>query len=85
MGIPYVFEIIFYYRVPFCDTYEKQRSVTLGVGSSVADVQRICSTLQVEPRDLWLVDSGATCSLVREFVSYREEPWGKSEIVQREL
>ena len=21
------------------------------------------------------------CSLVREFVSYREEPWGKSEIV----
>ena len=36
------------------------RSVTQGVGSSVADVQRICSTLQVEPRDLWLVDSGAT-------------------------
>ena len=25
------------------------------------------------------------CSLVCEFVSYRAEPWGKSEIVQREL
>ena len=40
------------------------RSVTQGVGSSVADVQRICSTLQVEPRDLWLVDSGATCHVL---------------------
>ena len=40
------------------------RSVTRGVGSSVADVQRICSTLQVEPRDLWLVDSGATCHVL---------------------
>ena len=37
------------------------RSVTQDVGSSVADVQRICSTLQLEPRDLWLVDPGATC------------------------
>ena len=44
------------------------RSVTQGVGSSVADVQRICSTLQVEPRDLWLVDSGAPRMRVR-FVS----------------
>ena len=35
------------------------RFVTQGVGSSVAD-QRICSTLQVEPRDLMLLDSGAT-------------------------
>ena len=40
------------------------RSVTQGVGSSVADVQRICSTLQVGPRDLWLVDSGATCHVL---------------------
>ena len=40
------------------------RSVTQGVGSSVADVQRICSTLQAEPRDLWLVDSGATCHVL---------------------
>ena len=40
------------------------RSVTQGVGSSVADVQRICSTRQVEPRDLWLVDSGATCHVL---------------------
>ena len=40
------------------------RSVTQGVGSSVADVQRTCSTLQVEPRDLWLVDSGATCHVL---------------------
>ena len=40
------------------------RSVTQGVGSSVADVQRICSTLQVERRDLWLVDSGATCHVL---------------------
>ena len=36
------------------------RSVTRGV----ADVQRICSTLQVEPRDFWLVDSGATCHVL---------------------
>ena len=40
------------------------RSVTQGIGSSVADVQRICSALQVEPRDLWLVDSGATCHVL---------------------
>ena len=37
---------------------------TLGSSSGQLDVDRVCSAQNVEPRDVWLVDSGATCHIV---------------------
>ena len=37
---------------------------TLGSSSGQLDVDRVCSVQNVEPRDVWLVDSGATCHIV---------------------
>ena len=36
---------------------------TLGSSSGQLDVDRVCSVQNVEPRDVWLVDSGATCHM----------------------
>ena len=37
---------------------------TLGSSRGQLDVNRVCSALNVEPEDVWLVDSGATCHIV---------------------
>ena len=37
---------------------------TLGSSSGQLDVDRVCSVQNVQPRDVWLVDSGATCHIV---------------------
>ena len=37
---------------------------TLASSSGQVDVDRVCSVQNVEPRDVWLVDSGATCHIV---------------------
>ena len=50
---------------------------TLGSSSGQLDVDRVCSVQNVEPRDVWLADSGATCHIVSSLhlPSFRVLKW----------
>ena len=49
-------------RVGF--SLDKQRLGPVSNSLTAGDVERICASFQLEPRDVWLVDSGATCHVV---------------------
>ena len=49
-------------RVGF--SLDKQRLGPVSNSLNAGDVERICASFQLEPRDVWLVDSGATCHVV---------------------